>query len=216
MRQHVVGEVRGDLAHTPGVAGGADAAALARERDQPLVAATLTTGPREAMGQNAALEVAPEVAFDPIRQSVAHGVGLGRASHEGLEVVLHRLVQSRLGRAPRTVDGCPGEPAMTRGLAGRGRSRVRCVVAGEPGSTMAQARIDRRAPPWSKRPARLCHVIALRPARARAGPLGPCKGPAAQRSDQVARCTISSTHGCVTGPGRGVSRRPDREPSPAR
>ena len=50
MRQHVVGEVRGDLAHTPGVAGGANAAALAGERDQPLVAAALTPGPGEAMG----------------------------------------------------------------------------------------------------------------------------------------------------------------------
>lgn len=34
---------------------------------------------------------------------------------------------------------------------------------------------------------RPCHVIASRPARARAAPLGPCKGPAAQRSDQVAK-----------------------------
>ena len=34
----------------------------------------------------------------------------------------------------------------------RGRGRVRCLVADDPGSTMAQARIDRRAPPWSKRP----------------------------------------------------------------
>ena len=67
MWQHVVGEVCGDLAHPPGVAGGADAAALAGERDQPLVAATLTTGPGEAMSQNAALEVAPEVALDPFR-----------------------------------------------------------------------------------------------------------------------------------------------------
>jgi hypothetical protein len=55
MRQHMVGEVRGDLAHAPGVAGRAYAAALAGERDQPLVAATLTPGPGEAMGQNAAL-----------------------------------------------------------------------------------------------------------------------------------------------------------------
>jgi hypothetical protein len=121
MRQHVVGEVRGDLAHTPGVAGGAYAAALARERDQPLVAATLTTGPRETMGQNATLEVAPEVAFDPIRQSVAHGVGLGRSGHEGLEVMLHGLIQSRLGRAPRTVDVA----RETRPGGGAGRTRAK-------------------------------------------------------------------------------------------
>ena len=40
--QHVVGEVRGDLAHAASVAGGANASALARERDQPLVATVLT------------------------------------------------------------------------------------------------------------------------------------------------------------------------------
>lgn len=32
--------------------------------------------------------------------------------------------------------------------------------------------------------ARLCHEAALRPARARAAPLGPCRGPAPQRSGQ--------------------------------
>ncbi len=67
MWQHVVGEVCGDLAHAASVAGGADAPAFARERDQPFVVAVLTPGPREAMGQNAALEVAPEVALDPFR-----------------------------------------------------------------------------------------------------------------------------------------------------
>jgi hypothetical protein len=67
VRQHVVGEVGGDLAHAAGVTGGAYASALAGERDQPLVAAVLTASPSEAMGQNAALEVAPEVPLDPLR-----------------------------------------------------------------------------------------------------------------------------------------------------
>jgi hypothetical protein len=65
--QHVVGEVGGNLAHAASVAGRADASALAGERDQPLVATVLTAGPSEAMGQNAALEVAPEVPLDPLR-----------------------------------------------------------------------------------------------------------------------------------------------------
>jgi hypothetical protein len=76
--QHVVGEVGGDLAHAPGIARRADAPALARERDQPLVTAILAAGPCESIGQNAALEVAAEVAFDPLRQSVAHRVVRGR------------------------------------------------------------------------------------------------------------------------------------------
>ena len=65
--QHVVGEVSGDLAHAPGVARRADASALTRERNQPLVAALLATGPGEAIGQDAALQVAPEIPLDPLR-----------------------------------------------------------------------------------------------------------------------------------------------------
>jgi len=76
MWQHVVGEMRGDLAHPPGVARRAYASPLAGERDQPLVAATLTAGPGEAMGQNAALQVAPEVALDPgVPAQCMHCVG---------------------------------------------------------------------------------------------------------------------------------------------
>jgi hypothetical protein len=126
--QHVVGEVRGDLAHTPGVAGGANAAALAGERDQPLVAAALTAGPGEAMGQNAARQVAPEVALDPLRQSVAHGVGLDRPDHKGLEVMLHRLVQSRPSRAPRPVEGAREAGPMRRG--GRTRTKPGSLLGG--------------------------------------------------------------------------------------
>ena len=52
-----------------------------------------------------------------------------------------------------------------------------------------------------------CHVIALRPGSARAAPLWPCKGPAAQRSDQFAGRTISSTHGDPRSCDWGGSRR---------
>lgn len=61
----VVGDVGGDLAHAPGVAGSAS-----RGRSPH-------SGPGRSHGQNAALQVTPEVALDPLRQSAAHGVGLG-------------------------------------------------------------------------------------------------------------------------------------------
>jgi hypothetical protein len=64
--QHVVGEVGSDLAHAAGVARRAYASALTRERDQPLVAAIFAAGSGEAMGQNAALQIAPEVPLDPL------------------------------------------------------------------------------------------------------------------------------------------------------
>jgi hypothetical protein len=119
-RQHVVGQMGSDLAHAPGVARRADASALAREGDQPLVAAILATGPGEPMGQNAALRVGPEVTLDPLRQSVSGGVGLGRLSQERLEVMLHDLVQSRLSRAPRRVSRA--REALPSGRGGRTRT----------------------------------------------------------------------------------------------
>jgi len=54
---------------------------------------------------------------------------------------------------------------------------------------------------------RPCHMIALRLARARAAPLGRFKGPAAQRSDQFARRTISSAYGDPWSCDWGGSRR---------
>ena len=54
MRQDVVGHVGGDLCHATAVAGGADAAALAGERDQALMAAVLTACSSKTMGQDAA------------------------------------------------------------------------------------------------------------------------------------------------------------------
>jgi len=120
LRQHVVGEVGGDLAHAPGVTGRADASALAREGNEPLVAASLTARSSKSVGQNAALQVAPEIPLDPLRQSAARGVGRGRPSQERLEVVLDDLVQGRLSRAPRPVDGAREAAPSGRG----GRSRT--------------------------------------------------------------------------------------------
>lgn len=53
-RQYVVGEVGGDLDHAPGVAGGADAAALAREGYQSLGAAVETADAGETVGEDPA------------------------------------------------------------------------------------------------------------------------------------------------------------------
>jgi hypothetical protein len=117
----VVGEVSGYLAHAACVTGGADAPALARERDQVLVAALFTTRSREPVREDAALEVPAEVAFDPRRQALAPGLGLGRLGEERLEVVLDDRVQGRLSRTARQVRGSRRAPARRRA---RGRQPV--------------------------------------------------------------------------------------------
>jgi len=53
----VVGQVRCGLGHAPGVARGADAAALAGEGDQKIVTAVVTADSRKAVGKDAAFEV---------------------------------------------------------------------------------------------------------------------------------------------------------------
>ncbi len=106
------------------------------------MATVLKAGPSEAMGQNAALEVGPEVPLDPLRQSAAHGVGLGRSGHERLDVMLDDLVQSRLSRAPRTVDGAREAPP------GGGARRTRT----KPGSLLGSRRAWKRHGAGSNRP----------------------------------------------------------------
>ena len=92
----------------------------------------------------------------------------------------------------------PGKLRQAGVVVARGRARVRCLIAGEPGSAMAQARSDRRASPWSNGPPDYAHAVALRPGRARAAPLAARAiwGPAAQRFKPVGVTTSE-------GPGTG-------------
>ena len=95
----MVGEVGGEFGHAPGVAGGTEAAALAGERDQALVATVLTARACEAVGEDPTPEVGPEVLLHPGGEPAARGVGVGGLGEEGLEVVLDDLVEGR-GRGP--------------------------------------------------------------------------------------------------------------------
>jgi hypothetical protein len=59
----------------PRVAGGADAATLAGEGDQPLGGARVAADTGEAVGEDAAAEVGAEVILDPVRYAIAVGIG---------------------------------------------------------------------------------------------------------------------------------------------
>ncbi len=83
--QHVVNEVRGGVGHAPAAAGGAEAAAFAGKRYEFVAQAARAVHAREAVGEQAALEVAAQLALDETRQAVA-GIGSTGALEEGLDV----------------------------------------------------------------------------------------------------------------------------------
>jgi len=69
-REDVIDQVRRGLRHASGVARGAQPAPLAREGDQEVMAAVRTSGPGEAVGEDAALKVTTKFAFDMGRHAL--------------------------------------------------------------------------------------------------------------------------------------------------
>ena len=87
MGDDVVHQVSGGLCHTPGSARRAEAAELATEGDQLVMAAVAAAQAQEAEGQDAAFEESVELVFDELRQ-VGAGSVLGLPD-EGRGVLLH-------------------------------------------------------------------------------------------------------------------------------
>jgi hypothetical protein len=83
--QHVIREMRCELGHTTGVAGGTDAPALAGKRDQALVAEVLAAGAGKPVGEDAAPQVGSEVLLHPPGHAAAQGIDLRGPGQEGLQ-----------------------------------------------------------------------------------------------------------------------------------
>jgi hypothetical protein len=99
---HLVGQVGRHLRHAARVTGGADPPTLAGEGQEPVVPAISAAHPRESVGEDAAAQVAAEVALHPCGDPPAHGVGALRLGEEGLKVVLdHRYRGVSVGRRGR-------------------------------------------------------------------------------------------------------------------
>jgi hypothetical protein len=124
--QHVVDEVRGGVGHTPAAAGGAEAAAFASKRDELIAHAARAVHAREAVGEQAALEVAAQLALDEARQAVAR-IGSTGALEKGLEVGEQRLMQhAALGLAATTDVGLAAQQHAAPRTVGPG-SRLRSI-----------------------------------------------------------------------------------------
>ena len=100
-REDLVDQMRRRLGHAPGVAGRTYPAAFARKRDQEIVSALLAASAGEAVGQDAAFEVAAKLSLHVLRHALAVGVPLAGERQVGLQMALHRAVQRcALGAAP--------------------------------------------------------------------------------------------------------------------
>jgi len=125
--QHAIDEVRGGVGHTAAAAGGAEAAALAREGDDAVETAVVTADAHEAVGEDPAAEKPTQLARDEAgRRSLARG----RAGEEGLELCLHDLVENALLGLAARVASVGGDAAIAQRTRGRGRtSKHECTRA---------------------------------------------------------------------------------------
>jgi len=106
--EDLIDQMRGRLDHAPCVAGRTYRAAFARKGNQKIVPARPAAGPGEAVGQNAALEVAAELPLHVRRHAVPISVPLAAERQVGLEVPLDRLVQRRALGAAAAIHGARG------------------------------------------------------------------------------------------------------------
>ncbi len=104
-------EPGGGICHAAASAGRTEAATLAAEADDAILAASIAIQTDEAMGQDATLEKAAQFAFDEPGHRVAL---LLPAIQKGLELLTHYLIQDALLRLASAVsaDRCPATSAF--------------------------------------------------------------------------------------------------------
>ena len=124
---YVVDQVGGGLHHAAGVASRAEAAGLAGERHQEIVAAGRAAGAGDAEGWDAALEVLAECVLYVRGYRIIVRTRFAGVGQEGLQVFLDQAVERGFLRPPGFVDG--GERSLhadreSKSRAGRGISGV--------------------------------------------------------------------------------------------
>jgi hypothetical protein len=148
--EDAVHEARRGVGHAPPTAGGTEAAALARERNEPVEPAVVAVHAQEAEGQHTAAEVVPELLLD----EAGHGlVPPARLGQKGLELPPDDAVE----------DALLGAVARVRRLRRAQRSAVRMGRGGRGLRQQPSRRLRASCP--ARMPRR-------RPARARERPAG--------------------------------------------
>jgi len=132
LRQQLIHQSRRGLRRSPGAARRTDPR-LAGKGPQPLEATTGAAQSGEALAEQCAIEVVPELPLDPAR--VAFPVASAALRQQGLEVLPHHLVQDRLLRFVAPVAGGQGR-----------RGRAGMVFVGEIGERRSGCCRARSAP----------------------------------------------------------------------
>ena len=96
VRDHLIDEMGGAGGHPSTAARWAETAALAAERDETVLAASVASKSSEAVGEHAALEKTAELRLDEAGHTSAIGVVLLGPGEGGLEVGADRLMEDRL------------------------------------------------------------------------------------------------------------------------
>jgi hypothetical protein len=100
-REDLVHQMCGHLGHVSGVARRAHRAAFAGKCNQEIVSAVCAPGTGEAVGQDAALQIAAELRLHVLRHALAIGVPLAGERQIGFQMALNGAVQrSVFGVAP--------------------------------------------------------------------------------------------------------------------
>jgi hypothetical protein len=148
--EHAVDEVRRGVGHAATATRRAEAAALARERHEAVVATVVAVQAQEAVGEDAAAQEGADLLLDEVRRRPLAG---SRPSQERLELLAHDAVQECLLRrarcviSPRAVAVArTGRPALQHPTAEMRRAcRVRARGESAPDGPRAQAFTSREA-----------------------------------------------------------------------
>ena len=94
----MIDEMRGSLRHSPRITGRTDAASFAGKGDKKVTTAIRAIGTGEAIGKDAAFQVASEVPLDIDWDRLAVPVAFVRQQQVGLQVLLDDAVEDGLLR----------------------------------------------------------------------------------------------------------------------
>ncbi len=108
--EDVIHQMGGGLGHASGIARGADATPLAGEGHQEIVAARGAAGAAEAIGQDAALQVASQLALHVAGYRVPIALAFARQREVGLQVLLDEAIEDGLLGATTGIDSRAASP----------------------------------------------------------------------------------------------------------